>query len=120
MKRLLVFVVSMFLASTAFAAVRFDDGSKTITTAGTPLALTATSTDATMLIVCGDTNNTGKICVGASPLCTAGAQQGAVRGPGQCTYIVTPKGDTFDISTIKVDASVSGEEATFFWVNDRA
>ena len=115
-----VFISFLVLASFAtdgFCAVRFGQGTKTVTTAGTAVALTATSTDATTLIVCGDSGNTGKIVVGAAPVGTAGAQQGVVLSAGQCVPLYMQR-SVIDISTVKVDSTVNGEEATYFWMNE--
>lgn len=117
-----VFISFLVLASFAtdgFCAVRFGQGTKTVTTAGTAVALTATSTDATTLVVCGDSGNTGKIVVGAAPVGTAGAQQGIVLNPGSCASIAVDP-SKIDISTVKVDSTVNGEEASYFWMNSNA
>lgn len=100
----------------AFAGVQMGQGTKTITTAGTPLALKSSSQLVTTLFVCGDSNNTGKVVVGATPVATAGAQQGIVLAAGSCASIYTTNpNNAFDISLIKADVTVSGEEASYFW-----
>lgn len=115
-KVILVALSLILVSPLAFAGVRMGDGSKTITTAGTPLAITATSQLATTLWVCGDSGNTGKVLIGESPLGTAGSQQGLVLSAGGCASIfTTDPNNAFDISLIKADVTVSGEEVSFFW-----
>lgn len=118
MKKLSIITLSLLLivSSNAFAGVRFGDGTKTITTAGTALALTSTSQLVTTLWVCGDSNNSGKIVVGVTPVATAGAQEGIVLAAGACASIYTtnPK-NAFDISLVKADVTVSGEEVSYYW-----
>lgn len=110
-------LISLFLVSPlAFAGVRMGQGTKTITTAGTALAITSTSQQVTTLWVCGDSGNTGKVIIAPTPVGTAGAQQGLVLSAGGCASIFTTNpNNTFDISLIKADVTVSGEEVSFFW-----
>lgn len=98
----------------SFAGFRFGDGTKTITTAGTALALSTTQ-DVTTLVVCGDIGNTGKMVVGATPVNTSGAQEGIILSAGQCASIYSYSNRTFDLATIKADTTVNGEEVSFFW-----
>jgi len=117
LKKLLLVALALIIASPlAHASVRMGQGTKTITTAGTALALTATSQLATTLWVCGDSANTGKVVVGETPVATAGAQQGLVLSAGGCASIYTTNPlNAFDISLIKADVTVSGEEVSYFW-----
>lgn len=117
LKKLLLVSLALIIASPlAHAGVRFGDGTKTITTAGTALALTATSQLVTTLWVCGDSGNTGKIVVGVTPVGTEGAQEGLVLSAGGCASIfTTDPNNAFDISLIKADATVSGEEVSYYW-----
>lgn len=117
MKKLSILALSLLiLVPNAQAAVRMGQGTKTITTAGTALAITSTSQQATTLWVCGDSGNTGKVVIGTTPVGTAGAQQGLVLSAGGCASIFTTNPqNSFDISLIKADVTVSGEEVSFFW-----
>ncbi len=118
-KSFLLLILLLLLSSDLFAAVRFGQGTKTITTAGTSLALIGTSTYVTTLVVCGDSANTGKAIIAQTPVGTAGAQQGIVLGAGACASIYTSNPyNAFDISGIKADVTVSGEEVSFFWINE--
>lgn len=121
MKKLIALLTLFtFITVPSFAGIRFSQGTKTVTTAGTAVALTATSTDATSLTVCADSGDTGKIVVGQTPVALAGSQQGVILSPGGCVCIeghsVPPA--KFDISTFKIDSTVSGEKASFFYVTE--
>ena len=115
-KVILVALSLILVSPLAFAGVQMGQGTKTITTAGTPLALTGTSQLVTTLFICGDSNNTGKVVVGATPVATAGAQQGIVLAAGSCASIYTTNpNNAFDISLIKADVTVNAEEVSYFW-----
>ena len=111
---LLALMLALVPASFA-GGLRYDDGTKTVTTAGTAVALVASSTLATAFTICGDTGNTGKIAVGPSPVAAAGSQQGVILSAGQCASFATDYGGRIDLATIKVDSTVNGEEASFFY-----
>lgn len=117
MKKATVLFIAFLLAFAplSFAGFRFGDGTKTIATAGTALALSSTSQDVTTLVVCGDTANTGKVLIGETPVNTPGAQEGFVLSAGQCASLYSNRLTKFDLSTIKADVTVSGEEVSYFW-----
>lgn len=117
MRKLVIgLLIGLLYANFAFASVRFGDGTKTVTTAGTAVALTSTSTPATTLVICADTGNTGLIVFGETPVATAGAQEGVVLSAGNCVGINTDNtSDSFDISNFKINSTVSAEEASYFY-----
>jgi len=119
LKVMLAVLAFILFCSPAFAITRFGNGTKTITSAGSALALTSTSTDVTTLVVCGDSGNTGPIAVGASPVAASGSQQGFIVAAGSCAGIYTSiDHNPFDISTIKADVTTSGNKVSYFWVNE--
>lgn len=120
MKRIFasLLAMAMLFQAPAFAALRFGQGTKTVASAGTALALLSTETTVSSLTVCGDSGNTGKIAVAQTPVAAAGSQQGVVLSPGGCVVIEGQYGSLFDAASIKVDSTVSGEEATFFWIRE--
>lgn len=118
---LIALALTVLCVPSSFAGVQSGDGTKTITTAGTALALTSSSQYVTTLFVCGDSNNSGKVIIGSSPVGTAGAQEGIVLSAGSCASIYTTNpNNAFDLSTIKADVTVSGEEVSFFWMYEFA
>lgn len=122
MKRLSALLIALALMFTvpAHAGIRFGQGTKTITTAATPLALTATSTDITSLTVCGDVGNTGKVAIAQAPVAAAGSEQGIILSPGGCAVIESHGANPvkFDLSTFKGDVTVSGEKISFFYITE--
>lgn len=113
-------VFSVSFCMNAHAGIRFGQGTKTVTSAGTAVALQVASLDVTSLTVCADTGDTGKIAVGLAPVALAGSQQGVILSPGGCVCVEGHNAypAKFDISTFKVDSTVNGEKASFFYVTE--
>lgn len=85
-----------------------NGGSQVITTAGTKVQLTSTSTASRYVIIVGKTTNTGKIYVGGSSIDnTRGRPLNAEQ---------SEKIDINDISKIWLDADVNGEGVTYLYV----
>lgn len=83
-------------------------GRKVTVTAGTRLALAA-STACRWVIVTAETDNTGLIAVGpGNVVAAAGTQEGTILAAGDSvTFAVT------DLATIKVDSTVSGDGVAY-------
>ncbi len=99
-------------AGLILAQIRFTTISKTVTTAGTRVQISTTPLLVRSVIVCGMTGNTGHIYFGGS---TVAAANGVDLSAGDCTGwvpIASTGGSTaYDLSSVYVDASVSGEGA---------
>lgn len=92
------------------AASSIGHGRKTVTTAGTPVALAASATPSRRVTIMALDTNTGQIAIGGSGVVAA---SGATR-----TGVILNAGDTYeldinDLSKIYLDATVSGEGASF-------
>jgi len=90
-------------------------GSKTVTTAGTAVALVAASTLRTMLYVRAKSTNTGDIYLGDSAVDKTTSQQ-IVLDASQEITIEAPAGYCLDINEFYIDASVNGEGVDFLYV----
>lgn len=87
------------------------DGSKTITVAGTPVALSATSVSISKVEIHSLISNAGYVYVGAS---TVSAVSGSERGH------LIPTGASFtifinDLNKVYVDSTTSGDKVTFLY-----
>ena len=88
------------------------DGSKTVTTAGTAEALSATALPVDFVSVTAKIANTGTVAVGSSTVVAAAAtQRGAPLLAGESISI-----GAVDLSLVYIDATVSGEGVTFMYV----
>ncbi len=88
-------------------------GRKTVTTAGTAVALVASSTECKRLEIQALYSNTGNISVGDSnTLAGTGSERGIILLPGG-SYTV---GIT-DVASIYIDSSVNGEGVSFTYFN---
>lgn len=92
------------------AASSIGHGRKTVTTAGTPVALAASATPSRRVTIMALDTNTGQIAVGGSGVVAA---SGATR-----TGVILSAGDTYeldinDLSKVYLDATFSGEGASF-------
>lgn len=86
------------------------NGRKTVTTAGTALAIGAAGAIYKKVIITALTTNTGVIAIGGSNvLATAGSENGMVLKTGN-THVTL---HDIDLSKVFVDASVSGEGLTW-------
>ena len=84
-------------------------GRQVVTSAGTPVQLSATSERCESITIVAESDNTGLIAVGdASVVAAEGSQQGAVLTPlGSLTVKVG------DLSKLYIDATVSGDGVSF-------
>lgn len=84
-------------------------GRKVVTTAGTAVALAATSTRCENITITAESDNTGYIAVGdANVVAAEGSQQGVILSPlGSITVKVG------DLAKIYIDSTVNGEGVTF-------
>ncbi len=89
------------------------DGNTTITTSGTPVRITATSTPIPGAWVGGDENNSGLIYVGTSTVDgVAGQQRGiAIEPAGNSIFIPVN-----NLNLLYVDASANGDIASWAYV----
>lgn len=110
MKRLLLLLATVAILC---AQVTIGNGTKTVTTAGTAVALT-TSTNNTVVrwvTIQALTSNTGTICVGSSTVLVA-SKNGTCITAGQAApmYEGTVR---YDLSTVYIDSGVNGEGVSY-------
>lgn len=90
------------------------DGIKTVTTAGTAVALVAASTLCRMVMIQARPENTGVIVVGASTVVAAQTtRRGIALVPGQSVALRVT-----DLADLYLDAAVSGEGVSYVYFND--
>lgn len=95
--------------SAEHATTGLAHGSKAVTTAGTPIALAASSTPAKWVIVQARVTNTGYIAVGgAGVLATLSTGTGILLAPGESVPLPCD-----DLADIYIDATVNGESVRF-------
>jgi hypothetical protein len=92
--------------STTSTAATLSRGTKTITTAGTALALVAGSTLVTLVTLTASRTATGRFWYGSASAANAQTVELPVT-------IVAPDGKKIDLSLIYIDASVSGEAVAY-------
>lgn len=88
-----------------------SDGSKNVTTAGTPVALVASSTPIKRVDIVAKYTNTDVVVVGASTVvAAAGTRRGVPLMPGgsYTTYVS-------DLASLFIDSVVNGEGVTFMY-----
>ena len=94
--------------------VAFDGvatGTKTVTTAGTDVALVGSSTPCKRVIIQSQTDNTGLIAVGASGVdATEATGDGILLYPGDSVEI-----DIDNLNRLYIDATVNGEGVRFLY-----
>lgn len=114
MRKFLAFMIfSLVLISVpAWADGNMGSGRKSVTSAGTAEALVASAQPFTLLTVCADPDNTGKIAVGKTPVASTTIPQGVLLGANDCYTIERTYGD---VNLVKIDSTVSGESVTFEW-----
>lgn len=109
------FAVLILCAPLAFAGLRSGDGRKTVTTGGTAEALAASETLFTWLRVCAETDNTGVIVIGDSPIATLATREGTYLNAGDCEERQL-KGSLGDLQAVKIDTTVNGDGVTFEYI----
>lgn len=88
-----------------------EDGVKTVTTAGTDVALVASSTPAKRVIIQAQTDNTGLIAIGPTGVdATEATGTGVVLYPGDAIELLVD-----NLEDIYVDATVDGEGVRFLY-----
>lgn len=111
MKKLIALIALLLIASPAFAADGID-GRKVVAVAGTAENVVSSSARYNVLFVCSETDNTGIIAVGTSPVATVGSQEGILLKAGAC---MASDNDSNKLSLLKIDASVSGEGVSYYY-----
>jgi len=89
------------------------DARKTVTTAGTRVALVASSTPARQVFITALSGNTGVICVGGSTVVASLATRtGVPLDAGDVLAI-----DVANLATIYIDSTVNGEGVSFLYLS---
>lgn len=96
-----------------FSYPRIADGTKSVTTAGTAVALVSASTECRMVMIQAKPENTDTVVVGASTVVASSAtRRGIALIPGQS---VTLRVTNLDV--LYLDAVVSGEGVSYVYFN---
>lgn len=101
-----------------YKVVRVYQGNKTVTTAGTQVALTSSQIVTPKVVIQAKPGNTGNIFVGTADV--SSSDYGVVLAPGASTTLVASHIETgesgLDLTSIWVDAAVNGEGVTFLYL----
>lgn len=90
------------------------DGRKVVTTAGTRVALAASSVPIRSVTITAETDNTGTIVVGGSTVVAAqGTRSGTPLAAGEDLIIVARDDGVADLADIRIDSTVSGDGVTY-------
>ncbi|MBI4330423.1 MAG: hypothetical protein HY673_03975 [Chloroflexi bacterium] len=90
-----------------------NDGRKTVAAAGTAEALAASSTPCKHVLIIAETDNTGKIVVGASTVVAALAtRRGIPLDPGDAAII-----ESDNLTDVYIDSEVNGDGVTYAYAN---
>lgn len=93
--------------------MKFQRGKKTVTTAGTRVAL-ATTVRITTIIIKARDGNTGKVFPGDSTVDNADTEQGL--NPGERLTMSWPYGEFGNPADIYIDAATSGDGVVFWYL----
>lgn len=92
---------------------RIVSGTKTVTTAGTAVQITATSTPTGIVWVAADLGNTNPVVVGDSSVVAAsGSMQGIVLTPGNNSIPVNVN----NLNLLWVDSQTNGDKLTYSYL----
>jgi len=118
MKKLsLVFMFLMFVSSSAWALTTIGDGRKEVATAGTAVALSATSKDVTEVNICAELNNTGVIVIGSSAvIASLATRTGVPLEAGDCQTISLDRNRSINLTSIYIDSTVNTDGVTYNWI----
>ena len=105
-------------ASTSTTAATITQGTKAVTTAGTPVLLVASQTLVENVVIQAfktpSTANTGNVYIGIS---ASGGSNRIVLAPGQSVSFDAPAGKKLDLNTIYVDAATSADAVQYTAIN---
>ena len=94
--------------------MKFQQGKKAVTTAGTAVALGAHGLLVKSLVMKAEEGNTGKVFPGDSTVDNSDTEQGL--NPGESLALTWPDGEPGNMGDIYVDAAVNGEGVVFWLV----
>jgi hypothetical protein len=110
MKKVIIFVCLILVSSQAFAF----NGRKTVTSAGTAEALSATENAFNQCSICAETDNTGVIAVGDyGVIASLSTRTGIPLDAGDCYTISYSDGGGADVRSVFIDSTVSGDGVTY-------
>lgn len=87
-------------------------GVRKVTKAGTPLPLTATSTNCTSVTITAFAGNTKEVAIGGANVLVA-EKEGIVLAPGDRVQLTAGFDKVDDLSKVFVDSEVNGEGVSF-------
>jgi hypothetical protein len=106
-----IILTFILLAIPAMAFAANGSGRAVVASAGTANALSATNTLVDTITVCAESDNTGVIAVGKTPVAALATRAGVYLNAGDC-YSTS---DRQNLTTIKIDATVTGDGVTYEW-----
>lgn len=119
--KMLVMVLILGILALSVPDAYALNGRKTVTTAGTAVALVSRSTPFTSALICPETDNTGLIAVSynESPVAAEGTQEGAIlTGDAVCASITFDR-ERGDLALIQLDSTVNGDGVTYEYINEK-
>jgi hypothetical protein len=113
-------ILALTLSCALQGSIGLYNGTKTVTSSGTAVALAASATPAVWVTVQALSSNTGTICVGGATV-LASAKNGTCLTAGLAAPLYAipgaiNAGSNYDLSSIYIDATVSGEGVSFTYV----
>jgi hypothetical protein len=119
--KLIAILFTLLLTTQSFGATTVNSGTKSVTTAGTQVALVSSSTNISSVIIQANPANTGYIFVGDS---TVDSSSGVRLSAGEkLSIVIDPNHKLPDalinLNTIYIDSSVDAEGVRFFYLKPR-
>jgi hypothetical protein len=102
----------MLAAAMLYGQVSVGSGTKTVTTAGTAVTLTASNNVVKWVTIQALSSNTGAICIGGSTV-LASSKNGTCITAGQAAPMYFMGGFPYDLSNIYIDSAVGGEGVSY-------
>lgn len=106
-----IVLILLLIAIPAMAFADNGSGRAVVASAGTANALSTTSTVVDTITICAESDNTGVIAVGKTPVAALATRAGVYLNAGDC-YSTS---DRQNLTNIKIDATVTGDGVTYEW-----
>lgn len=122
MRLVFCFLFVLFLTVASWAATTYTTVRKTVTTAGTRVALVASATKTGSVLIMAECDNTGYIYLGdVTVSSTNGIRLSACEKVGVTYDYVAPPGysNEINLNTFYIDSSVNGDGVNIFYNTTR-
>lgn len=116
LNKVLIFsLIACLCAVKCYCAPIGGDGRKTVATGGSAEAISSSAVSVTSVTICAETDNTGIMAVGYSPVASLSTREGINLSAGVCTTLNFNKENPEKLSNIKLDTTVNGDGVTYFY-----